>query len=401
MDQFLIEPRFNALRGALFFETTKLNALVSAEYYDNFDVYQRLFQMYSWMTMNDEHEFVMHYMHGNSLVWQPHKSCAWDPVGKVTMGQRTITPCPAKVNQQFCYDEYMDSSFKTWLNWSTGGPAIGFKPAGIAATNMLTRSLVENATRGYLATLVAGKLHNVDTVVFNPATPTDIRSAFVKTASTCRGWIPLLRAMSQEAGLAHLDTLPISSSDISNDGKKYTGNILTVYDALVEQAPQRLQDAIIEGGIPGFDGAAQTLMLVALPEYRAIYNQMLAQKNQAVQNDPRITVREFPSAPGQTPIQVYYIDKTAIIPVNQTGVYDQYLPGTSHFAYLTVSGNVQLGGNFANIPRSRDGNVAIMIQQSQDAEDYGMYKMLAHSLMSSAINDVDYITGGYLYATPS
>ncbi len=404
--EFLIKPRFRALNNALYFDTEKLNALVKAEYQDKFEFYQSTFGVFSYMRLNSDMEFVIHYAEGAPLLWQAHNSCAWTPTGTLSMANFSVSPCRVKVNEQYCYDEHFNSTFRSFLEWGVNGsdPTVSLAPAGVEASNELTRTIVKNMTLGARMTMIAGKIHESITVEFEEGVPTRIRQAYDRTANSCRGIIDLLRTRAQDPGLGHLDLSTImdpngDGSEISADGKTFTGSGLAVYERLLEAAPDPLSDAIIEGGVRGFDNVFFALMPCSATVYRAVYRDYIAQKDVTAVNEPRISYRPYQW--NGTEIKVLFIDETAIVPLREVAHYDQYTTGTSHFAYLTISGVMQLGASFADIPKVNESEVAVMVQVSENAEDYGTHKFLAHALMASAINDTDYICGGFTYALPA
>jgi len=403
--EFLIRPRFRGLRNAIYFETTRLNALAKTEYSDKFGFYQDQFGLYSYMQLTTDLTYRIHYAQGTPFMWQSHNSCAWTPTGTLSMANFEITPCKAKINEQFCYDEWMNSTYRAWLRWSEN-PTVAFSTEGVEATNELVRILMKNATLGHRMTLVGGKLHSLGQVQFKDGTPARIEEAFRRTAGTCRGWIELLRERGADAGMEHLDGNFIKATDISNDGTQFIGDgrdIVDLYDEIFDASPAPLQDAIIEGGVGGFGDAFYPIFAVAPPEFRAVRQAYNRQKENTLQNEKRITRQEFTISTdgGSRIIYAYFIDDTVVIPVQEISKYDQYLTGASHFAYLTVSGVIQLGANFADLPVVNEREVAVMMQVSEDAEDYGTHKFLAHTLMAAAINDTDYIAGGYTYAIPA
>ena len=269
----------------------------------------------------------------------------------------------------------------------------------------LVRTIVKNASLGARLTLTAGQLHDLDSVTFNDDVPTRLEEAFTRTTGTCRGWIELCRTLSVQDGLGHLEADLIPSDEISADGKTYEGRtkkVIDLYDDYVSNSKDPLQDAIIEGGAGGFGNTFYPLWIVSPSIYRAVYLEYLAQKESATVNSPRIRVMEasVQTPRGARPIFVYMIDNTVVVPLNEVSQWERYLKQTSHFAYLTVSGCIQLGGNFGNIP-GNDNEVAVMMQVSENADDYGTHKLLSHALFATAINDTDYITGDYLIAEPA
>ena len=394
MPNFLISPRFQASQNALYFETNSLNALARAEYNDQFGFYQQNLGVYSYMRLNKDLDFTIHYAQGTPLMWQTHNSCAWTPTGTLTMAQKTISPCKVKINEEYCYDELFDSTFKSLLDWG-GSATVGMDEKGRFLVDELARTIIKNATLGARLTLSSGQLHDLTAVTFDPGTSTNIQEAFTQASGACSGWINLVRTLS--ATIPHLENGLILGADISTDSKNYTGDALALYDNMLAGAPDKLYDAVVEGGISGTSDAFYPLWIVSPSVYRAVYAAYQVQSVTASMNQPRIEKREFNQA-GSRPKTVFFIDETAVVPLHEINHFDQYVKGNSHFAYLTLSGVIQLGSSFASIPGVPNNEVAVMIEMSTRAKDYGKYHFLSHALMGTAINDTDFITGDYTFA---
>jgi len=386
----------------MYFETERLNYLADAEYNEHFGFFQRTFGVYSYMQMNRYLKYKIHYPQGTPFMWQPHNSCAWTPTGTLSMATKEIEPCRAKINEQFCYDEWMDSAYEAWLSWEQSNVAIN--EAGRDATDALVRTLLRNATVGARAVNVAGQLLDTGTLTFEEGTPTNIRSAFLKSADVCRGWIALARALAAEdsAKYGHMENGLITAGNISSDGESYTGSFLSLYDAQVAAAPKKLRNAIESGGVTGISTPFYPMMLVSPSMISALYQDWLTQKSTTAVNDPRIERREYTvdTPRGPRPMYVYFVDGTVIIPVEEVELYDNYLTTTSHFAYLTVSGAIQMGGSFASIPEIPGGQIAMAIQASDLLQNLGTYSFLSHALFASAINDKDMLSGDFAIGTP-
>lgn len=403
--EFLAKPRFNAIRDALYFPTDKLNGLAEGEYNDKYGFYQRQFGLYSYMQLTENNTYRIHYPQGSPFLWQPHNNCSWTPTGTLSMDTMEIAACKAKVNEQFCYDEHMEGTYKAFLQWSQNG-RVGFSEAGREVTDALSRTIVENATLGSRMTLVGGQLMDLGTVTFKDGTKTRIEDAYRKTVGTCRGWIELARTKAASEGVTHLDGGYITAADISSDGTKFVGNnrtILDLYDQMVSESPAPLQDAIVEGGVGGFGNTFYPIWAVAPPEYRAVYEQWKVQSASQSLEDARIRREPYQiqTNGGTRTVYVFFIDDTVVIPISEISMFDRWLTGTAHFAYLTISGVIQMGSNFAALPVAGESQVSVMIQVSQNAEDLGTYKYLSHGLMATAINDTDYLCGDYVFAEPA
>lgn len=400
MPNFLIKPKFNSVTSAVTFETSSLNSLQRARYSDDFGFYQSQFGVYSFMQLTKDLQYKIYYPKGSPLMWQTHNSCAWTPTQSLSMGENSITPCKVKINEQYCYDELFDSAFKGLLQWG-GRSTVGMDSIGQQMVNDMVATIVENATVGARTVMVGGQVHALASVEYVDGASTTVREAFQKSSAACAGWLKLVATL--DSTYSWLEQSVIDADDVGADGATFTTNPLTLYDTLLTGAPAKLKAAITRGGVRGFGSPYYPLFLVSPSVYMAVYNQWQTQNVTAATNKPRITRREFNVSDGRggtRPIWVFYIDETVVVPVDEIDNYDEVVTGTSHFAYLTLSGVIQLGASFANIPSVTESQVGVMVQMSQNAEDYGTYKFLAHALMGNAINDVDYITGSYAYVEP-
>jgi hypothetical protein len=357
------------------------------------------------MNLTQDLTFKLHYPKATPLLWQAHNSCAWTPTGTLSFGEMEITPKKVKLNEQLCYDEYFESAFKAWLQWGQN-PQIGMTQVGIEATNALADSIIKNATLGARVSMVAGELFDLGTTPEEPDTPTRIIEAFSKTSNSVKGWIQLA-IDTAAAGESHLnDSTLITAGNISTDGTTYTGATKTVvelYDENLAAAKAPLRNAVVEGGVGGFGFDFYPLWIISPSIYNALDLEWKAQKESATINEPRISVMEMPTqtSRGTRNIRVFMIDNTVVIPAREASAYHQYLTGTAHFCYLTISGCIQLGSSFSRIPVAGENDVSVMVQQSTDAEDLGTFKFLSHALMGAAINDTDYLAGHYSYAEPA
>jgi hypothetical protein len=402
MEQFLVKPVFQPgdTTDTLGFPVGSVNRFVDAEYSSTFGAYQSAFGMYGYMRFNRQLEYVLHYARSNPFLLQPHNNCAWNPQGLVTFDSRSIQATRAKINVEQCYDEWFDSTFAAHLEWN-GGETVEVDRTG--PTDALTRHILEMSALGVRSTLCAGGLFGA-VPSFADGVPTTVRDAFLKTSATRKGWMQQARelAATDASEYSHLDNGLIATADISTDGVEYTGDVLALYDARVDAAPRPLKRAVQIGGSRTFGVNGNPLWLVSYSLMTAVYKAKQAEDAAMVTPQRRITVREIPLA-GRTPIKVYFIDQTAVIPLEEAEVFADYLDGTPHFDYLTMPGVIQLGGSFGAIPGSRDASsdIAIRVQRSDRNEDYGKITYLSHMLLAAAFQDTDFLAGGYRFNQPA
>lgn len=403
MATYLVKPTFNRLTQTMAYPAANLNFFMRDELHDNFNFYQTQFGVYSWMQLNDLRKYTLHTMSGTPFLWQPHKTCGWDPTGSLRIGRREFEPCNAKINEEWCYDELFDSCYKHFLNWNGSGP-ISLKAEGVDMVNKLTQTLGENATLGALLTLTVGQLYDPDAVTFKEKTNANIRDLFTKTVGTCRGWVELVRELGNEAQYRHMNVPGLFDPAADFSGDRYIGDPIALFDNLRDEAPADMQGLMNEGGIIGsVAGDFMPIFLVSASVYNAIAEQYRTQKvlNPSLNiSNPRLTREKYGVTTGRGTsrnIHVYFIDDVPVIPISALNQYDKYLTGTTHFAALTVSGNISLGGSFGEIPDLETSGVGILVQRETNVKDLGKYYFAAHALFSAVIADYDYFVGTQVY----
>lgn len=380
----------------LFFETGDINAFARSVYNDHMGFYQSQFGVYSMMQLNTLGKYNINYVMGNPFMWQPHNSCNWTPLGTVETGQNSIEPCKVKVNAEHCYDTLFESFFERGLQWNGSG-RIGLTPFGNELIDTVAETLVKNATLGNRLLLTAGQLFD-STAPLKDGVPLTIQEAFARTVGSCQGWLELLKTQGAVDGLGHLDDENIiDSGDISADGKTIS-NALAIYDRNVAAAKDQLYDAMIIGGVDGFFNNAMPIWLVSPSFVRAVEAEYRTIQAATAVTENRISFETFQY--GGRSINVWKIDNTYVVPISDVSNYTRYMDGTYHFCYLTLSGVIQLGSDFASLPVQNENEISVYIERSTRAQDLNKTYFLSHGLVATAINDTDFIAGNQVYATP-
>ena len=397
--KYIVIPNFNKVNQQVALPAKNLNIFMKTEMQDTFGVYQRLFGLYSYMRLNKKRKYTIHTLTGNPMIWQPAKACSFDPTGALRIGKRSFEPCEAKMNEEFCDDELMNSCFDH-LNTLSGGRKT-LDAAGVAVINEAVRTIAQNATLGARLTLTGGQLYDPSKVKFNSSATQEIKDLFRKTANTCRGWVELAREMGEKKKYSHMNLQNIFGED-DFDGTKFSGDVvLDIYDKLLEQAPNKLCGMIDEGGVIGNTGELSSIPLFVLTTH--LYKCLAAQYRKecrAVCRDPRLTQREFTvnTGSGSRVIKVYYIDDTPVIPLHDLNCYDEYLTGSTHLAAITVGGNIGLGASFDALPDAEKPGVGILLEKQTSIKDAGKIAMVSQSLFAVTIADSDCFVGSQVYA---
>ena len=406
-EQFIIAPEWSAGDSlqTLTFDVGRVNKLARARYNDHIGFYQQRFGIYSYMRLNHLLQYKIHYPVGSPLLIQPHDSCAWTPQGDFRMASETISPFPMKINVEQCYDETFNSTFEAFMEWG-GDATVSMSAGGVEITNAMVDMIMGLGTLGARAVLTAGGNLLTGNLKFASNLSTNLQEAYVRSAGTGNGWIQLLRSMKAQSPdkYSHLDNPLVAEADVSNDTHEYTGDVIALYDARVAASPHKLKSAVKRGGRGGFGGVNVPIWLVSPAIHDRMYHAKLDQDAQVAQNATRIrteVVQVDNGRSGTSPMVIYFIDNTAVIPVDEIEVFEEYLQGTAYFDYLTFTGVIQLGGSWSALPNRGSTDVALRIQRSERNEDYGKTTYLSHMLGAVGLNSREYIAGGFEFFEPA
>ena len=342
-------------------------------------------------------------------MWQPHRNCSWDPTGTLRIGKQTMTPCNAKINEELCYDDFFGSCFSHFLNWSGTGP-VRLDANGTRILNDVITTLTLQATMGAKITLALGGLFDLDAedVVFVEGVTEDVKSDIRKTINTCKGWMLLLKEKGEDPKTQHLNQPGIfADTDFDASGENFIGDILNLFDSLKSKAKPKMRTLINKGSINDRRGLAyRPLFKVSQSIFNAIVEAYNRQCISNVCTNPRLTARDFAGAGNDARSavnsqRVYYIDGMPVVPLSDINCYDEYFTGTLHFAAITASGNISLGGSFGNIPDLNTNTVGLMIDRETSAKEFGKWYWLAHALLATNIADTDYIVASQEFVLPT
>lgn len=403
MPERTISPNFLPGQGQFFFTAKEINWFLRQMYADDFGFYQRLFRLYTYMPMNKKNKFIIHSPKGHPLMWQPYTSCSYSETGSLTVGRRELEPEPIYMKEGFCHDIIMDSCYEHMIQYAASG-MVDLDAEAQEIFRQFIEEVLTNAAWGYRLTLTSGQLYDVNAVEFSADNTANITDLFKRTHGTARGWVKLLHDMSLD-GYGHLDLNLTDSGDFDSLGF-FTGSIVELLDALIKNAKKPFRSLINRGGIVQ-EGRLSFYPLVVLSDgyFQAVVDYYNAEASKIATNRMRITKRNFGGDNTPTPQSVYYLDdRLPIIPLSDVNGYDQYLKGTTQFAGIIASGNVQLGTSFGAIPEDiEDRDIGVMVEREDriSSDKYGRYTVLSHSLVKSALADPDYAVATIDYTEPA
>lgn len=398
-----ITPNFVPDQNQFFFTSKELNSIAREMYADDFGFYQRLFQLYTYMPMNTRRKFIIHTPKGHPLMWQPYTSCSYEETGSITIGRRELEPEPIYMKEGFCHDVLMDSCYDHMIQYDRNGQVDLSEEARMVFQKFIDE-LLSNAAWGFRLSLTSGKLFDVDTVGFSDDNTANLTALFKRTHGTTRGWVKMFH----DLALAEYPWLDLNLTDASDFDAAgfYNRNIVTLLDELVKNTKKPFRNLINRGGVVQ-EGRARFLPLIVLSDsyFQAVVDHYNIEAEKIATNRMRITRRTFGGENTPTPNSVFYLDdRLPIIPLSDINGYDAYVKGTTHFAGIIASGNIQMGTSFAAIPEdveNQDIGVAIERETRISSDNYGRYTVLSHALAKAALADANYAVGTISYTEPA
>ena len=395
-------PNFDRIQNAVAFPTQTLNYLLEEQVYDYHEFYQANFGVYGFMRLTQDLQHKIHWLESLPYIWQPHNSCTIDPTGNLREVTDTITPTRATAMSSHCYDELFGSCFKHFLQWDGQGP-LELNAQGTRLMQQMVTKILEAMVLGARLTLVAGQLYDYATLVtnnrFKDDTKVSIKDLFSQTLGTARGWIGTAKAKAAEPGHAQINAGGIlNAADF--DGKDYDGDIFDMADAIYDAATDDLMNLVDTGGVQSIGTlGSMPFWHFSTHIYKAVAKQWRKQCDDPLCLNPRLTLENV-NWNGRV-FKVYYLDGMPVVPCHEINMWDKYLTNSTHFAYLNIPRNINLGASFANIPNLQQPGMGVRIQMSLDNEDYGKTTTRSDSLFSTAIGNTEYMAGQIIELTPA
>lgn len=396
MSLLKVVPHFAPEGNGFYFSHRDLNSFQRAKYNDDFGFWQAAFGLFGYMQLTHDYKYVVHSPKGLPFAWNSYKACSHTESGNITIGTREVTPCALYMKLKYCHDILLDSCYRQMIAWDAGG-RIGLDPEGQRMFQMLTEEIMANGSYGLRLLLTLGQLYSTTSEAFpgfESNVTSEIKDLFATATTGCKGWVKLFIDMAASGDAAHLNLQGLITEDQLTEDT-YEGDVVTLFEQLKAKGPKPLRSLINKGGMMDAGrarGAFKPLFVVSDSVYNAVVQAFNDQAESALQNDKRITRYDARPANAMTPTYVYYIDGVPVVPLCDVNGYDDYVKGTLHFAGIIASGNIQLGTNFARIPKAEEDHIGMMVEKSTSIvnNDFGTYHMLSHALVQVSLADADY-----------
>lgn len=364
---------------------------VSGAWYSYLNQLQTRLGIYSSMPLNSKHKHVIHTIGASPLLVRDRVACSWAPDSGLTYEKIEITPSELEIQSEICMQTDFSAAFnlleQIQNNRSDWDPQL---------IDMVTREFGLAIAEGLMMQAVSGGIKPSEAA--KAGTAANIAALWLKGRAAHNGFAKLLSGTAKDlnyfgtgvgAGNVHTDT-------------GFTGNVVTLYDSLVEAAHSKLKTVINTGSIRLASRELMPILLVSPNVYELFSKAEAANAAVAAQNRRRIrwgyVTANGQVVPGDTApegsVRCLMIDRVVIVPEERFAYGDEITATQTYFAALTVAGNFNIGASFSNVDAvfGGDAGVGLVVQMGTDVKDAGKVYVQGNQLLSTAISDLNLVS---------
>ncbi len=376
----------------------KVNQMVRSEYMDTLGAYQRAFGMYRWMQLDKHLEYRIERIDRSDVAVQKFTNCAFQDGALMTTTTDNIRPSKSYIKASRCIDEDFNSHWEGIIKYKTDG-GIEYDAIGKARENLFIENLLEDYTYALNRMNVVGNYHDKTTALRDKITA-EQRVIWDKTTSETKGFHRLQVEYANDKGAKWMNrTDLIDETLFSEDGSLYNGSIKDIISALLRDGKVKKLQKLANGVVQTVRGKqVWTYIKLSNAFYNKVLKELEAENTNALQNQRTWKWETINGAKVIT-----YDQRLPVIPCEYVNGFDEYLKGDTHSITISVSGNIQFGGNWAEV---QGGEVygfrpGIIISRGTDPglENFLKWTVLSLQLQAGIIVDPDLFTGLVTYVS--
>jgi hypothetical protein len=320
-------------------------------------------------------------------VLQPANGCGWNPKGRVNLNVDTIDMGSVDYDGEQCPDEFgecFDGIF------GSGNDAKDM--LGTAAGRALFDILINRIYTG-IGNSMWDLLHFANHPVIELADAGAWQNASAQEWADyleqmrhpkVGGIVTILDQLKDVEGLEQLQGT-IQSSDISADGRDYTGDVIALFNELKNIATSDFQIMVDEVRMEG-----APILVVSRSIFQAYKNYLIATYNQVPQGFQFL----YNGTDGMTkPLHnILQFDGIWVVQSSAWSAFDRVNGVTTHRAVLTAPGNFGVGYDTEEVVRNQFGGVGLMIEQWLRPPYKGKTYMTTRFSLGGAIVDPNFLS---------
>lgn len=340
------------------------------------DFWSRTGNAFQYVSLSKDNEFVVNSMSANPMVFQAGASgCSSTPTRGLSFGSDSMSGNRAHISIAFCETDLLNTCFQADYEWQANGK-LELKDS---VKNELTRLILSSITEGLFLALISGNTYGADQLKTEDGGTLEENRLFIQTTDAHTGIVPTLK--NNVAEYQHWN-VPGAYNANSQDGKRFTGSAVEVFDKLHRYAEDKgiaIGDAITEE-------PENLACVVDVHTYRRLRKEHAEQCEQvgimSTKCKDAITIEKRGGK------SVFLIHDVIVVPVSEITFYDKFVGRTSRFMAIERKGNFVLGGSI----KGRGSNLSGLRLRKQDTSGgANQYIMVADFLLLSHIanaNDV-------------
>lgn len=318
---------------------------------------------------------------------QKANGCGWSPKGRVTMNTEAHDLGSVDYDGEQCPDEFAEC-----LNGIFGQGNDAKDMLGTPAGRALFDQLLNRVYTG-LGNSLWDLLHFANHPVIDLAdaggwstAPADEWADYLDQQSHEKvgGLITILDQLKDVTGLEQLQ-VTIQSSDVSTDGREYTGDVIDLFNALIAAALPDFQIMVDE-----VRGQGAPILVVSRSIFQAYKNYL----NATYTNIPQGFQLFYQGEDGMTyPVRnVLQWDGIWVVQASSWNAFDRLNGVTTHRAVLTAPGNFGVGYDVQEVLSGQYGGIGLMVKQWLEPPYKGKVYMSTRFGLTGAIVNPDFLS---------
>lgn len=318
---------------------------------------------------------------------QKANGCGWSPKGRVIMNTEAHDLGSVDYDGEQCPDEFAEC-----LNGIFGQGNDAKDMLGTPAGRALFDQLLNRVYTG-LGNSLWDLLHFANHPVIDLAdaggwstAPADEWADYLDQQSHEKvgGLITILDQLKDVTGLEQLQ-VTIQSSDVSTDGREYTGDVIDLFNALIAAALPDFQIMVDE-----VRGQGAPILVVSRSIFQAYKNYL----NATYTNIPQGFQLFYQGEDGMTyPVRnVLQWDGIWVVQASSWNAFDRLNGVTTHRAVLTAPGNFGVGYDVQEVLSGQYGGIGLMVKQWLEPPYKGKVYMSTRFGLTGAIVNPDFLS---------
>lgn len=318
---------------------------------------------------------------------QKANGCGWSPKGRVIMNTEAHDLGSVDYDGEQCPDEFAEC-----LNGIFGQGNDAKDMLGTPAGRALFEQLLNRVYTG-LGNSLWDLLHFANHPVIDLAdaggwstAPADEWADYLDQQSHEKvgGLITILDQLKDVTGLEQLQ-VTIQSSDVSTDGREYTGDVIDLFNALIAAALPDFQIMVDE-----VRGQGAPILVVSRSIFQAYKNYL----NATYTNIPQGFQLFYQGEDGMSyPVRnVLQWDGIWVVQASSWNAFDRLNGVTTHRAVLTAPGNFGVGYDVQEVLSGQYGGIGLMVKQWLEPPYKGKVYMSTRFGLTGAIVNPDFLS---------